>query len=79
MDYLKIAINTPKPGTGTAWLTTVSFGSAGDLPVTGDWDGDGVTDVGAWTPSTATYSLRTAAQTGQTSATVWTQRFGRRR
>ena len=25
---------------------TASFGRAGDVPVTGDWNGDGVTDVG---------------------------------
>jgi hypothetical protein len=43
---------------GYATVTQVTLGSATDLPVTGDWDGDGVTDVGTWTPGTATYTLR---------------------
>jgi hypothetical protein len=28
------------------------------MPVTGDWNGNGTTDVGVWAPDTATYSLR---------------------
>ena len=64
---------------GTAWYTTVAFGSTADLPVTGDWNGDGTTDVGTWNPGTATYALRTAPATGRSTATVSTQRFGRRR
>jgi hypothetical protein len=36
----------------------VPFGTSGDLPVTGDWDGDGKTDVGTWTPSTSTFNQR---------------------
>ena len=71
---LRITTNDGTPG-----LTAVTFGSGTDIPVTGDWDGDGVSDVGTWTPSTATYSLRTVPQTGRTTATVTTQRFGRRR
>lgn len=27
--------------------------------MTGDWDGDGITDVGVFTPATATFTLRT--------------------
>jgi hypothetical protein len=38
--------------------STVVLGTATDLPVTGDWDGNGTTDLGVWSPSTATYQLR---------------------
>jgi hypothetical protein len=27
---------------------SLGFGMAGDLPVTGDWNGDGVTDIGVY-------------------------------
>jgi len=39
----------------------VRFGAATDQPVVGDWDGDGHVDLGVRTPSTRTFSLRTAA------------------
>jgi hypothetical protein len=34
-----------------------SFGSAGDLPVSGDWDGTGKSNVGVWRPSTGQWFL----------------------
>ena len=34
------------------------LGDAGDIPVTGDWDGDGRTDLGVFDPTTATFTLR---------------------
>jgi hypothetical protein len=58
---------------------TVVFGGFSDLPVTGDWNGDGITDVGTWTPATAVYSLRTVTSTGRVTGTVTRFRFGRRR
>ena len=39
----------------------IVFGSATDQPVVGDWDGDGISDVGVRTPATKTFQLRTAA------------------
>ena len=36
-----------------------SFGQAGDLPVTGNWSGNGVTNVGTFTPSTGSWRLDT--------------------
>ena len=60
-------------------LSTVTFGADSDLPVAGDWDGDGRTDVGVWAPDRAMYSLRVIPRSGRTTDTVITQRFGRRR
>ena len=34
---------------------TVSFGAAGDLPIVGDWDGNGTTTVGVFRPTTNTF------------------------
>ncbi len=36
----------------------INFGIAGDLPVTGDWDGNAVDDVGIFRPSTGQFKLR---------------------
>lgn len=36
----------------------VKFGQDGDLPITGDWDGDGDTDVGVFRPATGQFLLR---------------------
>jgi hypothetical protein len=57
----------------------VPFGSVTDLPVTGDWNGDGRTDLGVWTPDTATYTFRTASPTVARTTTTGTLRFGRPR
>ena len=34
-----------------------SFGNPGDLPVTGNWSGNGVTNVGTFTPSTGSWRI----------------------
>jgi len=60
-------------------FTSVTLGAEWDLPVTGDWDGDGRTDVGVWAPDTAMYSLRVIPRSGRATDTVVTQRFGHRR
>jgi hypothetical protein len=39
-------------------LTTVIWGSSTDLPVTGDWNGDGLTEVGIFKPSTHKFYLK---------------------
>jgi hypothetical protein len=36
-------------------------GTPGDLPVPADYDGDGATDVGTWTPSTGTWKILMSA------------------
>ncbi|MFZ1994511.1 MAG: hypothetical protein WAU75_10395, partial [Solirubrobacteraceae bacterium] len=35
----------------------ITFGNAGDVPVTGDWDGSGRTQIGVYRPSDATFYL----------------------
>jgi hypothetical protein len=43
------------PTTPTTWI---NWGVSTDIPVTGDWDGDGTTEVGTYRPSTHTFILR---------------------
>jgi len=44
-------------GTAGGDLLTVAFGYAADLPVSGDWNGDGTDDIGVWRPSTRQFFL----------------------
>src|SRR5205823_1241536 len=37
-----------------------TFGQAGDQPLAGDWNGDGIVDVGVFRPSTGQFLLRFA-------------------
>ncbi len=39
------------PATGSTW-TTVDLGTTGDIPIPGDYDGDGTTDFSVFRPST---------------------------
>jgi uncharacterized cupin superfamily protein len=38
-------------------LITAPFGIPSDRPVAGDWNGDGVDDIGVWRPSTGRFYL----------------------
>ncbi len=40
-------------------ITVIPFGAMGDLPLLGDWTGDGVVKVGVYRPSTNTFFLKT--------------------
>ena len=39
-------------------LEPLAFGQAGDRPIAGDWNGDGIDDVGVYRPNTSTFILR---------------------
>ena len=51
---------------GTA-PTAINWGISTDLPVTGDWNGDRITDVGVYRPPTHTFYLKN----GTTAAINW--------
>jgi hypothetical protein len=38
-------------------LLAFQFGSPGDIPIAGDYDGDGITDIGVFHPSNATFDI----------------------
>src|SRR5262249_53874208 len=65
-----------RPSTGTWWLLMSSgrqvsqgWGQAGDVPVPGDYDGDGKTDFGIWRPSTGTWWVLSSTK-GQLSQSL---------
>lgn len=43
--------------TGNADVTSIVWGGEGDVPVVGDWDGNGTTTIGVFRPSTNTWIL----------------------
>jgi hypothetical protein len=47
-----------------------TFGSPGDVIVPGDYDGDGKSDLAAWTPSTGNWTV-VATSTGVSTTTQW--------
>lgn len=61
-------IGVYNPATGTAFLRNTNlsgiadaafaYGLPGDIPITGDWDGDGVDTIGVFRPSQARFFLR---------------------
>jgi hypothetical protein len=66
-------------------LDPLRFGQAGDQPIAGDWDGDGIDDVGVYRPSTSEFVLRVSQTstpphclicTPVTTITTVTQQFG---
>ncbi len=51
--------NNTWDGTAGGDTLTASFGLNTDLPVTGDWNGDGRDEIGVWRPSTRKFLLDT--------------------
>ncbi len=43
---------------GGAEFVSGSYGAIGDIPIVGDWDGDGTDTMGLFRPSTGTFFLR---------------------
>jgi hypothetical protein len=55
---VNLAVRTYGVGTPNAGVDITAFlGVAEDLPVGGDWDGDGIDSLGLWRPSTAQFFL----------------------
>jgi hypothetical protein len=55
-----------RPATGTWYvrgIATVQWGRPGDVPVPGDYNHDGKTDLAVWRPATGTWYLRGIART----------------
>jgi len=48
----------------------VALGQKGDLPVAGDWDGDGLATVGVYRPSEGKFYLRNAHTPGEPELTI---------
>jgi hypothetical protein len=66
-------------GTAGGDTLTASFGVNTDLPVTGDWNGDGRDDIGVWRPSTRKFLLDSNGNNTWDTATggdTLTGRFG---
>jgi hypothetical protein len=46
------------PPGASPFLLTATFGDSTSVPVPADYDGDGITDIATWTPSTSMWSVR---------------------
>ena len=60
-----------KNGTAVSWTTTaINWGTSTDLPVTGDWNGDGITDIGVYRPSAHTFYLKNGTAVSWTTTAI---------
>jgi len=50
----------------TAPVTRTTFGLSNDIPITGDWNGDNITDIGVFRPSTRQFIFNTSPITRTT-------------
>lgn len=49
-------------------IVKLRFGRPSDMPISGDWDGDGTTEIGIWRPAEGTFWPRMA---DGSTAPVW--------
>jgi hypothetical protein len=70
-------LRTLDPVTGAEVLTQIQFGTPGTgvLPVVGDWDGNGITDLGTWNSDTQTFYQRQAAIPGSKHTKLGREQF----
>jgi len=47
----------PPAGADTVTVVALTYGNPNDVPITGDWDGSGKTQIGAYRPSNRTFYL----------------------
>ena len=60
-----------KNGTALSWTTTaINWGASTDLPVTGDWNGDGITDIGVYRPSSHMFYLKNGTALSWTTTAI---------
>ncbi len=79
-EYKAAEVSVFRPDNGT-WYTLLSrsplvysykqWGAPGDIPVPGDYDGDGKIDYAVWRPSTGVWWVLPSATPGTYSATRW--------
>ncbi|MCL2088072.1 MAG: M23 family metallopeptidase [Oscillospiraceae bacterium] len=62
LPYLQGAGTTPPPPPSYT-TQEIPYGNIGDIPIIGDWNGDGKDDIGVYRPSMAKFFLRTGTTT----------------
>jgi hypothetical protein len=75
-NYYSANIFRPSDGTwwirlSDKWHEVEHFGQNGDIPVGGDYDGDGLSDISVFRPSTGIWYIRSSRQ-----FTIWYRQWG---
>jgi hypothetical protein len=68
--YIVNALGTNDGGLGPADYSFL-FGNLGDKPVVGDWDGDGIDEIGLHRESTGLFYWRNTLDTGNADGTIF--------